>query len=74
MGKLEDMHTPVADARLTSVTRWSVRGKWGGVRFDHLLATAEIKSEATHVQLVSYREVYTTSIPLALGRRADTDL
>jgi len=62
----------IADARLTSVTRWSVRGKWGGVRFDHLLATAGIKSEATHVQLVSYREVYTTCIPLAVALKERT--
>ncbi len=54
----------IADARLTSVTRWSVRGKWGGVRLSDLLADARIKPEATHVQFISYREIYTTCIPL----------
>ena len=54
----------IADARLTSVTRWSVRGKWGGVRVSDLLAGAGIRPEATHVQFVSYREIYTTCIPL----------
>jgi len=47
----------IADARLTSVTRWSVRGKWGGVRLGDLLADAGIKPEATHVQFVSYRKI-----------------
>jgi DMSO/TMAO reductase YedYZ molybdopterin-dependent catalytic subunit len=61
----------IADARLTSVTRWSVRGKWGGVRLSDLLALVEPKPEATHVQFFSYRKVYTTCIPLdvALGER-----
>lgn len=62
----------IADARLTSVTRWSVRGKWGGVRLGDLLAGAGIKPQATHVQFVSYREIYTTCIPLDVALKERT--
>ena len=62
----------IADARLTSVTRWSVRGAWGGVRISELLDVAGITSEATHVQFVSYREIYTTCIPLEIGLKERT--
>jgi DMSO/TMAO reductase YedYZ molybdopterin-dependent catalytic subunit len=62
----------IADARLTSVTRWSVRGEWSGVRFSDLLAVAGVRSEATHVQFVSHREIYTTCIPLEVALRERT--
>jgi len=62
----------IADARLTSVTRWSVRGKWGGVRLSDLLALATPRPEATHVQFVSYREIYTTCIPLDVALKERT--
>ncbi len=62
----------IADARLTSVTRWSVRGKWGGVRLSDLLAGVGIRPEATHVQFVSYREIYTTCIPLDVALQERT--
>ena len=62
----------IADARLTSVTRWSVRGKWGGVRLGDLLADAGIKPEATHVQFISYRKIYTTCIPLDVALQERT--
>lgn len=54
----------IADARLTSVSGWSVRGKWGGVRLSDVLALTGLKPEATHVRFTSYRELYTTCIPL----------
>ena len=59
----------IADARLTSVTRWSVRGRWGGVRLSDLFAVTGIKPEATHVQFTSYREIYSTCIPLEVALR-----
>ena len=55
----------VADARLTSVSGWTVRGEWGGVRLSDLLPLAEPRPEASEVQFTSYRRVYTTCIPLA---------
>jgi DMSO/TMAO reductase YedYZ molybdopterin-dependent catalytic subunit len=62
----------VADARLTSVSGWSVRGNWGGVRLEDLLALAKPKPEATHVQFISYRKVYATSIPLDVALKERT--
>jgi DMSO/TMAO reductase YedYZ molybdopterin-dependent catalytic subunit len=62
----------IVDARLTSVSGWSVRGKWGGARFSDLLAGAGIKPEATHVRFVSYREIYTTCIPLDVALKERT--
>jgi len=62
----------IADARLTSVSGWSVRGKWGGVRLSDLLALAEPKPEATYVQFTSHREIYTTCIPLDVALKEHT--
>ena len=62
----------IADARLTSVSGWSVRGKWGGVRLSDLLALAGPKPEANHVQFTSYREIYTTCIPLEVALKERT--
>ena len=62
----------IADARLTSVTRWSVRGEWGGVRISEFIPLVEPDTEATHVQFVSYREIYTTCIPLDVALKERT--
>ena len=62
----------IADTRLTSVSGWSVRGKWGGVRLSDLLAVARIRPGATHVRFVSYREIYTTCIPLDVALKERT--
>jgi DMSO/TMAO reductase YedYZ molybdopterin-dependent catalytic subunit len=62
----------IADARLTSVSGWSVRGKWGGVRLSDVLALAGPKPEAGHVQFISYREIYTTCIPLDVALKERT--
>ena len=61
-----------ADARLTSVSGWSVRGKWGGVRLCDLLVVAGIRAEATHVQFASYGGMYTTCIPLDVALKERT--
>ena len=62
----------IADTRLTSVSGWSVRGKWGGVRLSDILALAKPKPEANHVQFTSYRELYTTCIPLDVALKERT--
>jgi DMSO/TMAO reductase YedYZ molybdopterin-dependent catalytic subunit len=54
----------VADARLTSVSGFSVRGEWGGVRLRDLLQLVGVRPRATHVQFVSHGRVYSTCIPL----------
>jgi DMSO/TMAO reductase YedYZ molybdopterin-dependent catalytic subunit len=67
-----DLPKTVADARLTSVSGWTVRGNWGGVRLSDLLPLAQPKPEAAHVQFTSYRKVYTTCIPLDVALQERT--
>ena len=64
----------VADARLTSVSGFSVRGRWGGVRLSDLLTVTGAAPTATHIRFVSYPGVYTTCIPLSVGLRQRTML
>jgi methionine sulfoxide reductase catalytic subunit len=62
----------VADARLTSVTRFSVRGKWGGVKVSDLLDLVEPDDSARFVRFRSVSGVYHTSVPLEIARRERT--
>jgi DMSO/TMAO reductase YedYZ molybdopterin-dependent catalytic subunit len=62
----------LADARLTSVSGWTVRGEWGGVRLSDLLEVTGIRPEAAHVQFTSYRHIYTTCIPLDVALQERT--
>lgn len=62
--ELTAMPKSIADARLTSVSGFSVRGKWGGVRLSDILPLAGVKPDAAHVQFVSHRRIYSTCIPL----------
>jgi DMSO/TMAO reductase YedYZ molybdopterin-dependent catalytic subunit len=62
----------IADARLTSVTRFSVRGRWGGVKVADLLNTVQAGPEAQYVRFWSYRMIYGTSIPIEVALRERT--
>ena len=62
----------VVDARLTSVSGFSVGGAWGGVHLDEVFDIVGLDDEASHVQFVSYRRIYTTSIPLEVARQERT--
>jgi DMSO/TMAO reductase YedYZ molybdopterin-dependent catalytic subunit len=62
----------VVDARLTSVSGFSVGGVWGGVHLSELFDIVGLEDEASHVQFVSYRRVYTTSVPLEVARKERT--
>jgi DMSO/TMAO reductase YedYZ molybdopterin-dependent catalytic subunit len=62
----------IADARLTSVTRFSVRGKWGGVRFADLLDEVRVDVTTKYVRFWSYRMIYDTTIPIEVARREKT--
>ena len=62
----------VVDARLTSVSGFSVGGAWGGVHLSEVLSVVEPKAEASHVQFVSHREIYTTCIPLEVALKERT--
>ncbi|MBN1487570.1 MAG: molybdopterin-dependent oxidoreductase [Anaerolineae bacterium] len=62
----------VVNARLTSVTRWSVFGAWGGVHFRDLLDVVGVDPKAAYVEFFSYRKIYTTAIPLEVALRERT--
>ena len=62
----------IADARLTSVTRFSVQGKWGGVKVADLLEGVKASPETQYVRFWSYRMIYDTSIPIEVALRERT--
>ena len=55
------------DGRLTSVTRWSVRGNWEGVTLKTLLELVKTKPSVKYVRFWSVGLVYDTSIPLDIA-------
>jgi methionine sulfoxide reductase catalytic subunit len=62
----------IADARLTSVTRFSVRGKWGGVKVADLLNAAQADPKTQYVRFWSYKLIYDTTIPVEVALRERT--
>ncbi len=62
----------IADARLTSVTRFSVGGRWGGVRVADLLNAVKAAPQTQYVRFWSYRMIYDTSIPIEVALRERT--
>ncbi|OPY79796.1 MAG: Sulfoxide reductase catalytic subunit YedY precursor [Syntrophorhabdus sp. PtaU1.Bin153] len=69
---LISMPKTIADARLTSVTRFSVRGKWGGVRIADMLEAVGVLDTAKYVRFWSTRKVYDTSITVDVATRERT--
>jgi methionine sulfoxide reductase catalytic subunit len=62
----------IADARLTSVTRFSVRGKWGGVKVADLLDAVQADPKTQYVRFWSHRLIYDTTIPVEVALRERT--
>lgn len=62
--ELVAMPKTIADARLTSVTRFSVRGKWGGVKVADILKTVGASHSVRYIRFWSYRKIYDTSVPI----------
>jgi len=62
----------IADARLTSVTRFSVRGRWGGVKVSDLLDAVQADPNTKYVRFWSYRMIYDTTIPIEVALRERT--
>ena len=58
-----------ADGRLTSVTRWSVRGIWKGVALSTILREVGMQPSCKYLRFWSVGEVYDTSIPLETALR-----
>jgi DMSO/TMAO reductase YedYZ molybdopterin-dependent catalytic subunit len=70
--EIRELPTVVVDARLTSVSGFTYGGAWRGVRLSELLSVVRPTPGASHVQFVSYRRLYTTSMPLEVARRERT--
>jgi DMSO/TMAO reductase YedYZ molybdopterin-dependent catalytic subunit len=63
------MPKSIADARLTSVTRFSVRGRWGGVKVSDILDAVNADRSVRYVRFWSVKNIYDTSIPIDIARR-----
>jgi DMSO/TMAO reductase YedYZ molybdopterin-dependent catalytic subunit len=62
----------IADARLTSVTRFSVRGRWGGVKIADLFDEVQVDTTTKYVRFWSYKMIYDTTIPTEVALRERT--
>ena len=62
----------IVDARLTSVTRFSVRGNWGGVKVADLFDAINVDTTTKYVRFWSYRMIYDTTVPIEVALRGKT--
>ncbi len=62
----------VADARLTSVTRFSVRGAWGGARISDMLDFVGVLANVKYIRFWSIKKIYDTSIPIHIALKEKT--
>jgi DMSO/TMAO reductase YedYZ molybdopterin-dependent catalytic subunit len=69
---LTAMPRVVVDARLTSVTRFTVRGKWGGVRLLDIMNAVKARPSVAFVRFWSLKRVYDTCIPVETAVRDRT--
>jgi DMSO/TMAO reductase YedYZ molybdopterin-dependent catalytic subunit len=67
--ELASMPKSTVDARLTSVTRFSVRGLWGGIRLSDLFNEVGAQPEARYVRFWSHRTIYDTSVSIDIARQ-----
>jgi DMSO/TMAO reductase YedYZ molybdopterin-dependent catalytic subunit len=70
--RLLSMPKAIADARLTSVTRFSVMGLWGGVRVSDILNDVQASPKVRYVRFWSVKKIYDTSIPIDVALREKT--
>jgi methionine sulfoxide reductase catalytic subunit len=70
--ELSTIPKDIADARLTSVTRFSVRGRWGGVALSRILELVKPDRAVQSVRFWSWKNIYDTSIPIEVAFRERT--
>ena len=63
------MPKTICEARLTSVTRFSVGGLWGGVKVADVMDAVEVDPGVKYVRFWSYRQIYDTAIPVEIARK-----
>lgn len=64
---LTELEQVEVEGRLTSVTRWSVNGKWKGIPLSTILKVVGMKPNCHYVRFWSVGEIYDTSIPLDIA-------
>ncbi len=52
------------NSRLTSVSGWSVRADWEGIKWNDFLNRISLRREANHVRFITVGGGYTTVVPL----------
>lgn len=72
--ELSSMQKDIADARLTSVPRFSVRGNWGGIALSRILELVKPDKTAQYVRFWSIKNIYDTSISIEVALRERTPL
>ena len=70
--QLLEMPKTVIDARLTSVTRFTVRGRWGGIRLTDIMEAVQFHPSVAFVRFWSLRSIYDTSIPVDTAMKKAT--
>lgn len=70
--ELSNLPKDIADARLTSVTRFSVRGRWGGVALSRIIELVKPDLGVQSVRFWSVKNIYDTSIPIEVAIRERT--
>jgi len=69
---LQKLPKTTVKGRLTSVTRWSVGGNWGGVRLSDVLAYVKVRPQVKYIRFWSYELKYDTSIPIDIALKEKT--
>ena len=70
--QLQGLPKTVVDARLTSVTRFTVRGKWGGIRLLDIMKAVGSHASVSFVRFRSFKSIYDTSIPVETAMKKGT--
>jgi len=69
---LQKLPKTTVNGRLTSVTRWSVNGDWGGVKLSDILDYVKASPSVKYVRFWSHDLVYDTSIPIDIALKEKT--
>ncbi len=62
--KVKELPLSTVNARLTSVSAWSVRADWQGVLWRDFIKTVTLLSEADHATFSSHGSIYKTTVSL----------
>ena len=71
---LQKLKKTTVEGRLTSVTRWSVQGFWGGVSLADIASIVQPDSTVKYVRFWSVNKIYDTSIPIRIAKQEKTIL